>query len=96
MYGPMWKSSIETRRSPVLAADDDERLRGAADRGEVLGRVGLAQRAADRAAVAHDGSAMTSSASRNRGKRSASRSDFRRSTWRVIAPILIMPSSSRM
>ena len=42
------------------------------------------------------GSAMTSSASRNRGNRFASRSDFRRSTWRVIAPILIIPSSSRM
>ena len=39
----------------VGAADDDLRLHRRADGREVLGRVGLAQRAADRAAVAHDG-----------------------------------------
>ena len=37
------------------AADHDLRLHRRADGREVLGRVGLAQRAADRAAVAHDG-----------------------------------------
>ena len=42
------------------------------------------------------GSAITSSASRKSGKRRASSSDFSRSTWRVSAPILISPSSSRM
>ena len=42
------------------------------------------------------GSAITCSASRNSGKRSASSSDFSRSTCRVSAPIRISPSSSRM
>src|SRR5215210_472496 len=42
------------------------------------------------------GSAITSSASRNSGKRSASRSDRSRSTWRVSAPIRMTPTSSRM
>ena len=41
-------------RVAVGAADHDRRLQRRADRGEVLGRVGLAERAADRAAVAHD------------------------------------------
>ena len=38
----------------VGAADHDLALAAAADGREVLGRVGLAERAADRAAVAHD------------------------------------------
>ena len=42
------------------------------------------------------GSAITVSASRNSGKCWASRSDRSRSTCRVIAPILISPSCSRM
>ncbi len=42
------------------------------------------------------GSAITSSASRKSGKCSASSSDFSRLTWRVSAPILISPPSSRM
>ena len=46
---------MSTTRSPLGAADDDLRLGRRADGREVLGGVGLAQRAADRAAVAHDG-----------------------------------------
>jgi hypothetical protein len=42
------------------------------------------------------GSAITFSASRNSGKYWASRSDRSRSTCRVIAPILMSPSCSRM
>ena len=36
------------------AGEHDRSLQRGADRGEILGRVGLAERAADRAAVAHD------------------------------------------
>ena len=53
-YGPRWNSSIVTTRSPASAADDAAGVERRADRGQVLGRVGLAQRAAERAAVAHD------------------------------------------
>ena len=42
------------------------------------------------------GSAITCSASRKSGKCPASNSDFKRSTCRVSAPILISPSASRM
>ena len=53
-YGPVWNSRTGTVRVPSGAADH----RGGVDRGErggqVLGRIGLAQRAADGAAVAHD------------------------------------------
>ena len=45
------------RRPSALAADaadHQRRLERGDDRGEVLGRVGLAERAADGAAVAHD------------------------------------------
>ena len=54
MYGPTWKSSIPTTRSPLGSADHDLGLGGGAHGREVLGRIGLAERAADRAAVAHD------------------------------------------
>ena len=46
---------MSTTRVAVLAADDHARADGGAHRGQVLGGVGLAERAADRAAVAHDG-----------------------------------------
>ena len=54
MYGPTWKSSMRDDALAVGAADHDLRLERRADRRQVLGRVGLAERAADRAAVAHD------------------------------------------
>ena len=54
MYGPTWKSSIATTRSPPAPRITTLRLQRRADGREVLGRVGLAERAADRAAVAHD------------------------------------------
>ena len=55
VYGPTWKSVHRAPRARRRAADDDVGLGRRADGREVLGRVGLAQRAADRAAVAHDG-----------------------------------------
>ena len=58
-----------------------------ADRGQVLGGVGLAQRATHRAAIATTGSAMTRSASRKIGHTAASASDSSASRYRVIAPI---------
>ena len=54
MYGPRWNSSIADHALAVGAADHDLALDRRADRPQVLGRVGLAQRAADRAAVADD------------------------------------------
>ncbi len=47
--------AIVTTRSPGCAADDAARAERGADGRQVLGRVGLAQRAAEGAAVAHDG-----------------------------------------
>ena len=43
-----------TTREPVAGAQDDIGAQGGGDRRQVLGRVGLAQRAADRASVADD------------------------------------------
>ena len=94
--GPTWKSSIPTTRSPPLPRMTTLAL--------------TAEHTADRSSAASawhseppmvprlrtTGSAITFSASRNTGKCRASRSDFRRSTWRVIAPIRISPSCSRM
>ena len=54
MYGPTWKSSIATTRSPSAPRITTFALTAVQTAREVLGRVGLAERAADRAAVAHD------------------------------------------
>ena len=87
MYGPTWKSSIPTTRSPSAPRITTFAL--------------TAEQTADRSSAASawqseppivprlrtTGSAITFSASRKSGKCSASSSDFSRSTWRVSAPI---------
>ena len=96
MYGPTWKSSIPTTRSPPAP--------------RITAFAFTAEQTAERSSAASawhseppivprlrtTGSAITVSASRNSGKRSASSSDFSRSTWRVSAPIRISSPSSRM
>ena len=96
MYGPTWKSSIPTTRSPPLPRMTTWAL--------------AAEHTAERSSAASawhseppivprlrtTGSAITVSASANSGKWRASTSDFRRSTCRVRAPIRTWPSSSRM
>ena len=52
-YGPRWNSPIETTRSPRGPRITMSCAQRRADRGNVLGRVGLAQRPADGAAIAH-------------------------------------------
>ena len=95
MYGPKWNVvhvddplALEPRRSPP----GPERR---ADGAEVLGRVGLAQRAADGAAVAHHrvGDHLLGVARRS-GSGAASTSERSSSTWRVSAPI--RTSSARL
>ena len=80
----------------VGAADHGLRLDRRADRREVLGRVGLAQRAADRAAVAHDRVGDHVLGVAEEREVPASSSDFSRSTCRVSAPIRISSPCSRM
>ena len=80
MYGPTWKSSIPTTRSPLGAADHDLRLGRGADGRQVLGGVGLAERAADRAAVAHD--RVGDHVSRRRGRAGSARPAGRTSAGR--------------
>ena len=94
--GPRWNSCMSTTRSPPRAADDHPRADRRAHGGQVLGRVGLAQRAADRAAVAHDrvgDHALGVGEDRQALARAAA--DSSRSRWRVIAPMRTSPSCSR-
>ena len=96
MYGPTWKSSIATTRSPppprittsaLAAAQTAERSSAASawhSEPPIVPRLRTT------------GSAITSSASANSGKWRASSSDLSRSTWRVSAPMRISPSCSRM
>ena len=53
--GPRWNSPMPITRSPRRAPDDELRVHRRAHGGQVLGRIGLAERAADRAAVADHG-----------------------------------------
>ena len=54
-YGPRWNSSMSTTRSPVRLRMTSCAPTAAQTARQVLGRVGLAERAADRAAVADHG-----------------------------------------
>jgi len=84
------------RALAARAADDHARAERGANRGEVLGRIGVAQRAADRPRLRTGGSAIALSASRKTGSRRASSSDSSRSRCRVSAPMRISPPCSRM
>ena len=96
MYGPTWNSSIATTRSPsaprmttlALAAEQTAERSSAASAWHSEPPIVPRLRTT--------GSAITCSASRKSGKRSASSSDFSRSTWRVSAPMRISSPSSRM
>ena len=96
MYGPTWKSSMLTVRSPcgprittaALSAEQTALRSSAASAWHSEPPIVPRLRTT--------GSAITSSASRKTGNCSASRSDFSRSTCRVSAPIRTSSPSSRM
>ena len=95
-YGPAVELVHVDDALAVRAADDHPRADRRADGGQVLGRVGLAERAADRAAVADDrvGDHALGVGEDRQPRRRAGRTRAA-SRWRVIAPIRTSPSCSR-
>ena len=89
--------AMATTRSPPRPADHHLRVQRRADRREVLGRVGLAQRPADRPAVAHQRVGDRPARRRRRpGSARRASAESSRSRWRVSAPMRTSSPSRRM